>query len=336
MVMGELTVEEKQGLSDEEIEALEDDYEDDEPVPDADPGADDAGKKGKDDKGEDEDQPDEDKADAEKEAKDVADRKAAEDEKRKADEEAAAQKASEDAQKAAEEAKKKAPAAQSQPTPIVPKFPEIKPEVLGAAKTKMEELKAKLDDGEPVFEEYQEARDDYKSLLTKKEIYDEGNKAAQEAVAEASKQGWAASQKAFLSLSENKDFSPDGNLAKYGAFSAHVNAIIAKKEDANLNDFEVLELAKERTLKDLGIKAEEAPGDTDKKKKKALADAKKQHGDRSKIKDDIGDLPGARDDEGDEGEFDYLDRLDGEAYQKAIDKLTPEQQDRYAKYTGGK
>ena len=303
-----LTDEEKQGLSDEEISALEGDYADDEPVIE--------------DKGD----PDPPAADAESDDKkedEPEDKKKDEPEDKKADD------VKPDEPEVEKPVEKPKPV---QSIPIVPKFPQIAQETIDAAKQEMADLKEKVDAGEPVFEDWQAARDKYNSLITKKEIYDESNKAAQEAVAEASKQGWVASQKAFLSLAENKVFSMEGNLAKYGAFSAHVNSILSKKEDENLTDFEVLELAKERTLKDLGIKSG-APT-SDKEKEKALAEAKKQHGDRSKIKEDIGSLPGAVEDVSDTNEFDWLDRLDGEAYQKAIDKLTPEQQDRYAKYVG--
>ncbi|MBE9581539.1 MAG: hypothetical protein IMF18_07970, partial [Proteobacteria bacterium] len=111
------------------------------------------------------------------------------------------------------------------------------------------------------------------------------------------------------------------------AFVSAVNKIIASDEGVKLSDREVLLQAKgevDSAIRDLtgGTKTHVDKQAAD--KTKAITEAKKAQSDRGKIPADIADLPAAQENTVDE-EFARLDKLSGQAYQDAIEKLTPAQ-----------
>ena len=278
------------------------------------------------------------KTDAEKEAaaKAEADAKAKEEEEAKAAE----------AEAAEAEADKKA-----EPKPFTPKFTEVDLTELDKLKTALDEAKKKFDDGEIDYAKLDEIKDAYNEMKWKADFAVESNKNMQEG-------RWEWEQERFLD--DNKDYRDNKTLN--AAFVATVNAVIVTDEGKKMSDREVLVKAKEQIEADLlGIKKPEeeeedefayldklegealqkaidklspeqsqrykASSETE-KKRKAIEAAKKAKGDRSKISADIGGLPAAEENE-DVSEFAYLDKLEGEAYQAAIDKLSPEQLRKY-------
>ena len=113
-----------------------------------------------------------------------------------------------------------------------------------------------------------------------------------------------------------------------------MNGIIATEDGAKLTDRQVLTKAKEQVETDLGLTPSDSASSADKskaaeaKKQAAIAVAKKSNADRSNIAADIGGLPSAGENV-DTDPFTYLDNLEGEKFQAAIDKLTPEQLQKY-------
>ena len=214
--------------------------------------------------------------------------------------------------KAKEEADKKAGA-----KPFVPKFAGVDQEKLDSLKTAMDEAKKKFDDGDIDYTKFDQTKDAYNEAKWKADFAQESNQNMQQG-------RWQWEQERFLD--DNKQYRDNRTLN--AAFAATVNSIIATDEGKKLSDKEVLVKAKEQVEADLGITGEGSKQTDDDEKQKAIAAAKKANADRSKIAADIGGLPAAEENE-DVGEFAYLDKLEGEKFQAAIDKLTPEQLRKY-------
>jgi len=330
-----LTDEEKAGLSEEEITAMEegdgddnpDDKKSDDATDDADKGTSsdadadddkkatgDADKATDDDKGEGSDKDEE----ADKEGKKDKDKDESEDDKSAdADE---ADKDKDDDKEAAEDKKGKEAEVLPEPKPFTPKFTEADQADLDSLKTAFDDAKKKFDDGEIDYTKFDEAKDAYNEAKWKADFAKESNQNMSEG-------RWQWEQERFLD--DNKQYRDNKTLNV--AFVATVNIIISTEEGKKLTDREVLVKAKEQVEADLGIVTPKpaAAAKTDKEKKEAIEAAKKANSDRSKIAADIGGLPAAEENEDVSDEFAYLDKLDGEAYQAAIDKLTPAQLQKY-------
>jgi len=205
-----------------------------------------------------------------------------------------------------------------EPRPFTPKFTEIDQAELDDLKTALDDARKKFDDGEIDYAVLDEIKDKYNEARWKADFAQESNQNMIE-------QRWKWEQERFLD--DNTQYRDNRTLN--AAFVGVVNNIIVTEEGKRLTDREVLIKAKEQVEADLGIGAKDDPPEkTDEEKRKAIKAAKKAKGDRSKIPPDIGGLPVSEENE-DADEFAYLDKLEGEAYQAAIDKLTPEQLRRY-------
>jgi hypothetical protein len=365
-----LTDEEKAGLTEEEIAAMEEEGEED---PDElkkaeELASEEAAAKAKAEaEAKDKEKTEAEEAEAKQKAEEDA--KAKEEAEAEAEKKAAAEKAAEtktDAEKEAaakaeadakakEEEEAKAAEAEAdkkaEPKPFTPKFTEVDLTELDKLKTALDEAKKKFDDGEIDYAKLDEIKDAYNEMKWKADFAVESNKNMQEG-------RWEWEQERFLD--DNKDYRDNKTLN--AAFVATVNAVIVTDEGKKMSDREVLVKAQEQIEADLlGIKKPEeeeedefayldklegealqkaidklspeqsqrykASSETE-KKRKAIEAAKKAKGDRSKISADIGGLPAAEENE-DVSEFAYLDKLEGEAYQAAIDKLSPEQLRKY-------
>lgn len=314
---------EKEGLSPEEIAAIEEDDEgllDELKTGDDDLAAEEAAAKA--------DAEAETKAKAEQEAKDKAEEEAKAKEKADADAKAAAEEKTPEELKAA--AKAEADAAEKaeaekvekraeEPPPFVPQVKIVDDGKLEELKTKYEEAKKKFDDGDIDYAEMDEAKDEYNQAKWKKEYAEESNASLRNA-------RWEWEQESFLGA--NKMFMDNETL--HVAFVAAVNKLIVSDEGKTMSDRDVLRAAKEKVEKDLGMlkPADDKGTDKEKEKQEAIRKAKEKMGDKGKIPPDIGGLPEAEENT-DENEFSYLDRLEGDAYQRALDRLTPSQLERY-------
>jgi hypothetical protein len=121
-----------------------------------------------------------------------------------------------------------------------------------------------------------------------------------------------------------------------GLLATTVNNMLDNPEDSKLGNDELLAEAQRRVQKEMAaagfqvVSGNKKTDDADTKDsgKAALAAAKKAAGNRKSAPANLGDVPAADLPEGTD-EFAYLDNLEGEKYQAAIDKLTPEQLERY-------
>jgi len=284
---------EKEGLSPEEIEAIESEEGDD--LDDLLP---------------------EDELKAEEEKQDKAESEAKDQEE--ADAKAKAAEAEEP--KPGEEPEKKEETTKSadEPAPFVPQVKVVDDAKLNELKTKFDEAKKKFEDGDIDYAELDEAKDAYNQAKWKKEYSEESNASMREA-------RWKWEQENFLDA--NKDFKDNDTL--HVAFVAAVNNLIASDEGKAMSDREVLEAAKKKVHKDLGVlKPSGDDGTKEKERQNAIRKAKEKMSDKTNIPQDIGGLPEAEENS-DEKEFAYLDRLDGERLQAAVDRMTPAQLARY-------
>jgi hypothetical protein len=261
---------------------------------------------------------------AEAKAKEEADAKAAAEaktpEELKAEEDAKAEADAEAAAKAEADAE-----ADKEPPPFVPQVKIVDDAEFEKLKTTFEEAKKKFDDGDIDYAELDVAKDAFNQAKWEKEYSEKSNASMVQA-------HWQWEQSSFLSAKENVNFRDNETLN--AAYVAAVNKLIGSDEGKTMTDRQVLEAARDKVEKDLGlVRPKVDPEETEDEKKErekqeAIAKAKKTVGDRSKIDPDLTDLPSAEDNV-EENEFTWLDKLEGEAYEMAVGKLTSQQLERY-------
>jgi len=158
--------------------------------------------------------------------------------------------------------------------------------------------------------------------LTLAEYTAEANKLnAQNVLAEQSKQmqahfdkqDWANTTSAFFN--SNPQFDQEKNPVMYDLFHARYNRLIASEE--SLSGIDALVKAAEQTVKDVAALTPAVKKDTKVKPQKA------------KPTQTLADIPSAKEGETSDNKFSDLDALDGEAFEMALQKLTPAQQREY-------
>jgi len=201
-------------------------------------------------------------------------------------------------EKADAEAKEEAEAAataeaekKTEPPPFVPQIQVVSDEELADLKQKYEIAQDEYDDGDIEYSELDKVKDPYNQAKWEKDYSEKSNASMHEA-------RWTWEQKRFLD--DNADFRNVSALN--AAFVAAVNKLISTDDGKTMSDRQVLEAAKESVEKDLGATTRGRSMDTA----------------------DISDEAVS----GKSADFSYLDKLEGAAYQAAIDKLTPEQLER--------
>ncbi len=328
--MGKLTDEEREGLTDEEIEALESD---DESGGDGDPGAEDK-KRVSDDKSKADDK-DADGADkAKPEDKDKSGDKGADADEDKKGADADKKGAGADADKDKQGDDADAGGDDEDEPPMPADHPPIlnlrapTQEELDAERETLKGLKQKFDDGEISYEELAEQQRKLDRMETKAELAQEAGEASRDAY-------WKWEQRRFMDDYPALATRPNLNMS----FTAEVNRLIATEEAARMTDRQLLEKAKENVEAEesetYGVKVEitrdgvvTAAGDAGKQPaggKDNLRDAKKARADRGKVPTTLKDVPAA--DQGDEGagKWKWLDDLadkDPEKYEAEINKLS--------------
>lgn len=208
--------------------------------------------------------------------------------------------------------------------PFAPTIYSADDERLKKLKDDLDDAKKKFDEGEIDFAKFSESKDSYNEAKWKTDFANEAN-------ANMVDERWKWEQDRFLD--DNNRFRDNSTLN--AAFVSAVNKIISSDEADKLSDREVLIQAKGQVEADIqALLSGMTPAATDDKaakgdkKDKALKDAKKASGDRAQIPPDIKNAPAAAENT-DGNEFAHIDKLDGEKYQAAVDKLTPEQLERY-------
>lgn len=305
--MGTISEEVLDLLSEEERAALEDDE---------DSGKDDDANKDNDGAGDDETK-------EEEEA-----RLKAEEDVKAADEEAARLKAEQEAQ-AEEDAKAKGPEGEKEtaiPAAIPTAIPPFQLKATGKTPEQIDEALKALDDqfeeGDITLKDYNARRDTLTREKWTAETYEDINK---QVAIQTVENTWKQAQKDFFAANEN--FGT--NAVLNAAFVHVVNGLLASEEGKKLTDAALLKKAKETVEESLGIGKKGEPTKDD-DGKAALAAAKKKEAERGKDGKSIRDIP--KDDSTEFGDkFDVLDRLDGEAFEKAIAKLSDAERREYGR-----
>lgn len=183
-----------------------------------------------------------------------------------------------------------------------------------------------FNDGEVEFQEYLDKRDD---LRDTKKAHDQ----AEENAGDGVQNQWEWEQEYFVQSPENSWIMD--NAPKYAAFATAVNEIMATDEGETMAGPEILTRAKAEVEK-LFV-APGSPQDQSQAAAQEALDAKKGADALKSAKsreagkpppETLGGKPAAAIDEG-AGEFDWIDKLDGEKYEEAIENMTEAQLARY-------
>ncbi len=195
-------------------------------------------------------------------------------------------------------------------------------------------LREKFEEGEITFEDYLDERDSIKDQVREMEV----NQKVLEAITrdkqlsaeqEASLR-WQNDQEAFFE--NNKDISDDTKL--YKTFAKQANAKINDPDYASVSNKDLLEEAAREARAIKGVETKSGDG---KPESQALAKNRQKANKAASEKkvDTLADAPASDGERIDEGEFAHLDRLlesgKSEEAERLIAKMTPEQQDRYAR-----
>jgi len=191
--------------------------------------------------------------------------------------------------------------------------------------TRSEELADKYENGDLSFSEYRKAerelnrdfdkvRNDISTRLLKAEI-------AQEHSHQAAAQKWELEQNIFFQ--DNPGYKDDPILR--GALSAQLEALYG--DEANAGRSGLWFLREAGKVIDARFNRE-APETQVKDLDKAKDAMKKKAGKPVSAPKTLADIPAAEANQ-DSGEFAYLDKLNGMAFERALSKLSPDQYERY-------
>lgn len=199
--------------------------------------------------------------------------------------------------------------------PFTPTLHGVDKSELDTLKAALDAAKQKFDDGEIDYTEYSSTKDDYNYSKMKAEFTKESNKNLRD-------ERWAWEQERFFE--DNGKYKDNKTLN--GAFIAVVNTIIATKEGNILSDKSVLLRAKKQVEEDLGllVSVEQKKEPKNKEEKKAITASKKKRADTKNNATDIAGMPAAEENIN-KSPFEHIDMLDGEAFQAAINKMSPTQ-----------
>lgn len=212
-----------------------------------------------------------------------------------------------------------------QPVPLLKgEAPEDARAKLDELDQKFDELAAKFDDGDLTAKEYQAEmrklqaeQDTLKTAVLKAEL-------SAEITAQEQERQWAADCQAFLSA--HADVSK--SMLRLKAFDEVLRGVTADEDNAKLSNAEQLGKAYDLWLKELGLEAPKP----EKPAGKAKAEPEQPQRRAVKTVPTLGGLPAAVGNDPSDGRFAYLDRMsetDPIAYEKALAKLSPAEQEEY-------
>ena len=193
-------------------------------------------------------------------------------------------------------------------------------EELDKVQSDLDAAKQKFQDGEIDYDTYFDER-----LRLERMIWQ--NDVAAKLSSDGIENQWQWEQQTFLNDASNAWIADDDVV--YSAFAATVNRIMGTDEGSIMPGPELLEMAREEVAKRFSPTREadaQAAAD-DKAKADALKNVKQAQADKP-IPETLSSVPAAEQEEG-AGEFSYLDKLEGEAYERAVEALSPAQLARY-------
>lgn len=195
---------------------------------------------------------------------------------------------------------------------------------------KIEDLTTAFEKGDIQLAQFNKERDVLVRAQTKAEIAEESKKQNLE-------QRWDWEIDRFMDdAREQKELGNidyRANKILQASLDAAVKDLASKEENANKSGRWYLTEAHKQVMANFGRTATEKTAD-EKAAETAAAEALKKAGRRPDLKavpKTLGGLPAASPSEtGSDSEFSHLEKLDGMSLERAIAKMTPEQQDRYA------
>lgn len=195
-----------------------------------------------------------------------------------------------------------------------------------AIETDLSALKKQYDDGHLDIDQFLAKRDEILEPLRRDAVKAEIAEQSQDQVALAL---WQRARDDFM------DAHPlyKGDAVLYAALDSEVKRLAADKANDGLSDKRLIDKAHEEVAKRFKVDA----GDTPKDAKKTLADKRKV--DRSEVPRTLAETPAAAEVDAVDNEFANLEKLleagDTAAYERALAKLSPEQEARYLRGTVG-
>ncbi len=213
------------------------------------------------------------------------------------------------------------PAADPEPAPEPEPIEDGKPEAAqqinphefsDAAKGRLTDLRSQLSGGDLSQAEYDEKADTIKA---------DDYRTRQQAQSDAN---WFREVKHFLAAKENADYEPESNPVKFAALDGEIRRLSGTDEISGLTQRQILARAKENVEQAFGGKKEPAPKEDPKPAPKPAA--------KRPDEPNLGDIPAADVDNprANASEFALLDKMGGVELEAAIEKLTPEQVERYS------
>lgn len=217
-----------------------------------------------------------------------------------------------------------AEAAEKVPDHFIPLAETLTQEDLDQIEADIKDLKQKFDDGEIDYEEFNEANLEYQKILWHHENAEMQNINAVE-------QRWQWERDWYLQ--SNPELN--ANQVIYGAFAAQVNALLADDNWGVQPGFDILTEAHNRVASEIDSLNGPAVGripngrpavtdekdEADRKAAEALRKAKQAESSK-RPPETLAKVPAAKENL-DVNKWSAIDALQGEAYQKAIDKLSP-------------
>lgn len=198
------------------------------------------------------------------------------------------------------------------------------------------DLKTQFKDGDIDFDEYDEKRDALRAEREKLTIQQTKSEISSEMQAQNAKHQWDDAVNTFLDKAAQGENGIDYRLdtAKGEDLDFFIRALAAKEanSDKSMDWFLTEANRKVRALHDLPANPVAPPANTAQDKAAAASKANAaRKPDLSANPKTLADVPGGTGD-GDVGsEFASIDRLEGEAFEDAVAKLTPAQRERYLK-----
>lgn len=258
------------------------------------------------------------KTDDEAKAKEDADAKAQAEKdelaKLAAEDAAAGKKTDEDAG-AGEEVAKTVPA---EAPPVTMKG--LSPDELTAVQDGLADVKKQFQEGAIDYDTYLDHRDEFNKQIWQHDLAEKMN-------VDNVETRWAWEQESFLSSADNQWINGDDVV--YSAFAATVNRLMGTDEGAIMPGPELLDQARSEVAARFSPthQKDTKTADEDKKKADALESAKAAEAGK-KAPETLAGKPAAEQDDG-AGEFEWIDKLDGEAYEQAVEGLNEAQLKRY-------
>jgi hypothetical protein len=263
------------------------------------------------------------KEDAEK-AKEADDAKAKEDADAKAiaeAEERAKLAKEDDAGKAADPPKPAAEEAKIVPAEAPPaSLKGLSAEELTQVTEGLADVKKQFQEGAIDYDTYLDQRDEFNRQIWQNDLAEKMN-------VDSVETRWEWEQESFLTAEENKWINADDVV--YSAFAATVNRLMGTEEGAVLPGPELLDQARTEVAARFSPthQKDTQTADEDKAKAEALRRAKGTEAAKDSP-ETLAGKPMAEQDEG-SGEFEWIDKLEGEAYEQAVEGLTDQQLKRY-------